>query len=349
MPKHFWFWLLVASTFALFVWALGAVLTPFLTATLLAYALYPAVQALRRLGLPQWLCVTVVEIAFVLTLILLCLLLLPILSKEWPQLQAQLPQLFSQSWQAIMPLMHELGLNPPVDEAALRQWVSVTLNENMSDWSKTLWASARIGGSMALTVIGNAVLIPVVLFYLLLDWQSLLQRAMSLVPRQRVAQVEDFAFETNSVLGQYLRGQLSVMGLLAIYYSAGLYLFGFDLALPLGVFTGLAVFIPYVGFGLGLMLAVLSALLQFDSLMGLVGVAVVYGLGQVIEGFFLTPRLVGQRIGLHPVSVIFALLAFGQLFGFVGVLLALPMSAVLLVAIRRALAAYRASPLFLQH
>jgi predicted PurR-regulated permease PerM len=137
-----------------------------------------------------------------------------------------------------------------------------------------------------------------------------------------------------------------VMVILAAYYSIGLALFGLDLALPIGVFTGLAMFVPYVGFGIGLILAILAGLLQFASIKALVMVAVVYGSGQVIESLFLTPRLVGERIGLHPLAVIFMLLAFGQLFGFIGVLIALPASAVLLVAIRRVRAGYMDSQLY---
>ena len=148
------------------------------------------------------------------------------------------------------------------------------------------------------------------------------------------------------MLGQYLRGQVLVMVLMAAFYSCGLALARFELALPLGVFTGLAIAVPYVGFGIGLVLSLLAALLQFGSLAGVASVLAVYALGQVIEGFFLTPRLVGERIGLSPLAVIFALLAFGQLFGFVGVLVALPASAVTVVALRRARKAYLDSRLY---
>jgi predicted PurR-regulated permease PerM len=136
------------------------------------------------------------------------------------------------------------------------------------------------------------------------------------------------------------------MVVLAIYYSVGLTLFGFDLAVPVGVFTGMAVFIPYVGFGLGLTLALISGVLQFSGWHGVIGVAVVFGIGQLIEGFVLTPRLVGERIGMSPLTVIFALLAFGHLFGFVGVLIALPVSAVLVVAVRRLHDTYLASEIY---
>ncbi len=142
------------------------------------------------------------------------------------------------------------------------------------------------------------------------------------------------------------RGRALVMLIMALFYSTGLALFGLDLALPIGFFTGLAMFIPYLGFGVGLILATLAGALQFASVKALVMVAVVYGTGQVIEGLYVTPRFVGQRIGLHPLAVIFALLAFAQLFGFVGVLVALPASAVLLVAMRRLRASYMASKLY---
>jgi predicted PurR-regulated permease PerM len=161
--------------------------------------------------------------------------------------------------------------------------------------------------------------------------------------RERVG---GFLDECDAVLGQYLRGQLLVMLILAAFYSIALALFGFDLALPVGVFTGLAIFIPYLGYGLGLVLALLAGVLQFASWYGLVAVTVVYGVGQLVESLWLTPRLVGERIGMNPLMVIFALLAFGHLFGFAGVLIALPVSALIVVAARRLQAAYLASPLY---
>jgi predicted PurR-regulated permease PerM len=199
---------------------------------------------------------------------------------------------------------------------------------------------------MLLTLVGFAVLIPVALFYLLLDWKYVVARVLELVPPRLRPGVDSFSHEADEVLGQYLRGQLLVMVTMAVFYSVGLALFGLDLAVPIGVFTGMAMFVPYVGYGVGLALALIAGLLEFASLKSLVMVGVVYGTGQVFESFYLTPRLVGERIGLHPLAVIFALLAFGQLFGFVGVLVALPASAVLLVAIRRARSGYLASKLY---
>jgi predicted PurR-regulated permease PerM len=153
--------------------------------------------------------------------------------------------------------------------------------------------------------------------------------------------------EVDLLLAQYLRGQLLVMLVLAVYYSTALAIAGFDVALPVGIITGLLVFIPYLGFGLGLILALISAILQFQGWHGLVAIGLIYGFGQILEGFFLTPRLVGERIGLNPLAVIFALMAFGQFFGFAGVLLALPCSAILMVAFKHLRASYLESSFYL--
>jgi len=246
----------------------------------------------------------------------------------------------------LSPWLAHQGIHVSLDVASIKAFVLKYLNANAEEGLATLLSSARIGGSVALAIAGNLVLVPVVLFYLLMDWPSIVARVQALIPQRQATSVNAFLEECDGLLGQYLRGQLLVMLVLAVYYAVGLALFGFDLALPVGVFTGLAIFIPYIGFGLGLALALLAGMLQFASLHGLVAVAVVYGLGQVLESLVLTPRLVGERIGLSPLAVIFALLAFGHLFGFVGVLVALPLSAVALVAIKRLRAAYLGSRLF---
>jgi predicted PurR-regulated permease PerM len=186
----------------------------------------------------------------------------------------------------------------------------------------------------------------VVLFYLLLDWPYLLVRIRTLLPRRWEPDVMRLASEIDALLSQFLRGQLLVMFILAAYYATALAIAGFDVALPVGILTGLLIFIPYVGYGIGLLLAIASAMLQFEPGYGLLAVAIIYGTGQVVEGFFLTPRLVGERIGLHPLAVIFALMAFGQVFGFVGVLIALPASAALLVGLKRLRSRYLASDFY---
>jgi len=276
----------------------------------------------------------------------LMLLIVPILAKEIPLMREQAPVLVDRLTVWLQPLLTQFGVNVSLDFSSIKALLLEYLNANFSDAAGSLLSSLKLGGSVALTVIGNAVLIPVALFYLLMDWSRMVGLVMDLVPKRARASVNSFTTEADSVLGQYLRGQFLVMIIMAVFYSLGMFLFGLDLALPIGLFTGLAMFVPYLGFGLGLILATLAGLLQFASIKAVVMVAVVFGIGQVIESLFLTPRLVGQRIGLHPLAVIFALLAFGQLFGFVGVLVALPASAVLVVAIRRVRASYLDSKLY---
>jgi len=339
-------WLGLGLGLALVLWLLAPVLMPFVVAAGLSYVLHPVVEQLVRRRWPRVLAVVLVEVAALLSALAVLLLLVPVLVKELPLLKAQMPPLLDKLDQTLSPWLRQYGIHVNLDVASLKGWLAQLLDANAENWVAAALSSVRIGGSLLLSVIGNAILVPVVLFYLLVDWPRLVDHVRELVPPRLRESAFGFFGECDQMLGQYLRGQLVVMLLLAVYYSAGLAVAGFDLALPVGVFTGLAVAIPYVGFGLGLVMALLAALLQFGTLGGVLAVATIYGLGQLIEGFVLTPRLVGERIGLGPLAVIFALLAFGQLFGFVGVLVALPASAVTVVALRRARSTYLASRLY---
>ena len=347
-------WGFLAAFAALLVWLLAPVLTPFVVAAVLAYALTPLVNRLDKAGrgrVPRLLAVLLVEVLTIVVLLGVALLIVPILAKEMPLMREQVPILFEQLNTALTPFLAQFGIKLSLDVANIKAFVLKYLNANFEDVFGSIMASLKLGGSVAFAIIGNAVLIPVALFYLLMDWERFVATALKAVPARARATFDSFTNEADDVLGQYLRGQLLVMLILAVYYSIALALFGLDLALPIGVFTGLAIFVPYLGFGLGLILAILAGLLEFVASGGpgkaLLMVGVVYGFGQLVESLFLTPRLVGERIGLHPLAVIFALLAFGQMFGFVGVLIALPASAVLLVAIRRGWAGYLQSKLYL--
>jgi predicted PurR-regulated permease PerM len=347
--QHALAWTGLTGVVALVLWLLGPVLMPFVVAAVLAYVLSPLVRGSQRVcggRLPRLAAVVLVEVFFLLLLVALFTLLIPILAHELPRMRDQVPMLVERLQTDIAPWLQAKGIPVMLDSASIKAFVLQTFNTSFDDGFKQALTSLRIGGSVALAVVGNLVLIPVVLFYLLADWQRFVRHVEALVPMPARSAYDSFVTECDDVLGQYLRGQLSVMALLAVYYSVALWGFGLELALPIGVFTGLAVFVPYVGYGVGLALAILAGVLQFAPSEALLMVAVVYGAGQLIESFVLTPRLVGERIGLHPLHVIFALMAFGQLFGFVGVLVALPASAVLLVAIRRLRAQYQASALY---
>ena len=339
-------WLAISLIAGLLIWLLAPVLTPFLIAGVLGYVLHPLVERLASKRLPRVLAVVLVEVTAIVLVLAVMLLIVPILSKQLPLLREQIPLFADRLNAGLSPLLARFGFDVSLDTASIKAFVLKYLDANLEEWIATALSSARIGGSILLAVVGNALLVPVVLFYLLMDWPNLVRRTAALVPPRMRAKVHSFTVDCDAVLGQYLRGQLMLMLTLAVFYSVGLALFGFDLAVPVGVFTGLAVFIPYLGFGLGLLLALISGVLQFTGWHGLVGVAVVYGIGQVLESMVLTPRLVGDRIGMSSLTVIFALLAFGHLFGFVGVLIALPVSAVMVVAVRRLRGVYLASDLF---
>lgn len=344
-------WLAVWLLLLTFLVLLGPVLTPFISAAILAYALHPGVDYLAsikigKFHLPRAVAVIIMMLVLLAVLMALMLIVVPILQKEIPLLQDQIPNFLNKINTLISPKLQEFGITTNLDGSGIKQILSRQLSTSSEEiWSAVL-ASAKVGSIAVLGWLTTLVLIPVVLFYLLLDWHTLLQHLLNAVPRAWVARTIHMTQEVNQLLAQYLRGQLLVMFILALYYSIALTIAKFDVALPIGLITGLLVFIPYVGFGLGLIMALIAAVLQFSNLEGVIAVAIIYSLGQIIEGFFLTPHLVGERIGLHPLIVIFALLAFGQLFGFVGVLLALPASAILSVAFQHVRAHYLSSSFY---
>ena len=346
-------WLAVAIALVALLLQLGRTLAPFIAAAMLAYILNPAVdwlsaKGVRKLALPRPLAVLLVVLLAFAAITMLFLIVIPVVQKEVPLLQDQIPALLSKINAWLAPRLRAYGIHVRIDSTGVKKLLSEYLAGSGEEFWSTVLASVRIGGLALLGWLVTLALVPVALFYLLLDWHAVLLRIETAIPRRWVGKTVAMAREVNALLAQYLRGQLAVMMVLCVYYSVSLGLAGFEVALPVGVITGLLIFIPYVGFGFGLTLALLAAALQFEGARGLLYVVTIYGIGQVLEGFFLTPRLVGERIGLHPLTVIFALLAFGKLFGFVGVLLALPASAVLSVAWRHLRSQYLNSSFYLQ-
>lgn len=344
---------LALALVAAVLWWHAGVLLPFALSMVLAYVLRPGVERLIQARVPRVLAVALSLLMVFLTASVLLLLLVPIVSQLVPMIRSQLPDLLTQAWQVLAPRLSALGVEVPSSMDQVKAQLGELLQTHGSEWGSALWRSAVAGGSGLFALLGYAFLVPMLAFYWLLDWDRLTQAARGLMPWRWRPALNDLLEEVDSLMGQYLRGQALVMLILAVYYSVGLSLFGFELALPIGVFTGLAVCIPYLGFGLGLLLALLAGVLQFAAagegvLQPLVGVAVVYGLGQVVESVALTPRLVGERIGLHPLGVILALMLFGQWLGFWGIVVALPCAACLTVIGRRLLARWRASSGFLR-
>ncbi len=340
-------WTVVA---ALLIWALialGPILTPFVAAAILAYVLAPGVRWLQARGIPRTPAALGVILVALLALLAILLILVPIIQQEVALIRRQFPTLAASISERLLPWLNQtFALSLKLDVASLREWLAGQLADSGEDWFATLLGYARSGWGAALQVLGTLFLVPVVLFYLLTDWPELVARSRQLIPPRWVQPIDEVLDETDTLLGQYLRGQVLVMLSLAVWFSVALLVAGFELWLPIGVLSGLLIFIPYIGFAAGFVFAAIAGMLQLGPLAGAAWVAAIYGLAQVVESTWLTPRLVGERIGLHPVAVIFALLAFGSLFGFVGVLLALPLAAVTAVGLRRLLAAWKASEFY---
>jgi predicted PurR-regulated permease PerM len=337
-------WLGLAVAVVLLLWVLGPSLTPILLSLVFAYLVWPLVGLLERRRVPRSLAAAVTVLVAMLAVTVLVLLLVPIVTTLLPLLRAQWPTLLDKFNHVVTPQLAKWGVVLDVD--TVKAWVVKSLDTNMEDWGQKLLNSARIGGSWLATILGYLVLVPVLVFYLLMESEAVRARAWSLVPLKSREWLAGFLAECNAMLRQYLRGQGLVMVAMALIYALGLAATGLNLAWPIGVFTGLAVFIPYLGYTTGLVLALMSAAIQFSSWHGVAAVAAVYAIGQVLESFVLTPRLVGERIGLSPLAVIVALLVFGEVLGFAGVLVCLPVSALGVVALRHALAAYRGSAFY---
>jgi predicted PurR-regulated permease PerM len=315
---------------------MAEIFTPFLTAFILAYALRPVCLWLEKHRLPRGLAAAL-AVLFGLGLIFFILsLFIGLLKYEIPLIRAQIPNWIANTQTWLGPRLSDLHIN--FDWASLKVDAIQKITEHINENADTLMSSALdtvlLSSSSVIAGFVNAILIIFVMFYLLIDWAHFFGLLRTIVPVRAQDTVHHLAMHTDGLLSQYLRGMLIVVSIMAVYYSAGLALIGVKGAVALGVFTALMIVIPYIGITIGLSLATISALLQFGPNAEVFGVLILFGLGQFIEGFFLTPRLVGERIGLHPVAVLFALLLFGKLFGFFGVLLALPISAVSLVLVK---------------
>jgi len=329
------------------VYLLAPILTPFVLSALLAYVGDPLVDRLEERGLGRTSAVAVVFGVLLLVLLLLLLVFVPLLEQQIASLARLLPRVIDWLQNKALARVGELmGWDPAsVNLGALREVLT-------ANWQKAgglavgLLGNVSQSGLALVAWLGNAVLVPVVTFYLLRDWDVLVGKVRDLLPRSVEPKISEMTGECDAVLAEFLRGQVLVMTALGFIYTVGLWMVGLDLALLVGVVSGLVSFVPYMGFLLGIVMAGIAAFFQFQELLPIIGVAVVFGVGQLVEGTVLTPLLVGDRIGLHPVAVIFAVLAGGQLFGFLGVLLALPVAAVVVVVLRHAHEGYLASDLY---
>ena len=341
-------WAALALAVCWLVWVLAPILTPFVFALMLAWLGDPLVDRLELAGRSRNVAVTLVFTAMALIVLAGLLILVPLMERQIETLIASWPHYRDWFMLTALPWVEQrtgLELTEWLDFGHITQLVR-------DNWDRAGGIAATVLGYLSrsgfavIGVVANVALLPVITFFFLRDWDLLVERVASLIPRDHLDIVSRLARESSDVLSAFLRGQFLVMLVLGVMYGLGLWAVGLDLGILIGLIAGLLTFVPYLGPASGIILGVVAALVQYGDWQHVAGVLVVFGIGQVIESYVLTPKLVGDRIGLHPVAVIFAVLAGGQLFGFLGMLLALPVAAVVNVLLRYAQERYRHSRLY---
>ncbi|WP_298609043.1 AI-2E family transporter [uncultured Thiothrix sp.] len=347
MDSKIWFWLVVLTIATTLFYLLSPMLTPFFVAALLAYLGDPLVDRLENMKLSRTLSVTVVFVVISLIILIFFLFLVPLLEMQIKHLGEKLPGYLD--WSLSMfgtYLQAQLGVDPAILQGEKLKELVASNWQQTGGLIKNVLQTLSKSGFMVVGWLGTLALIPVLLFYLLRDWDNLVAYIHDLLPRSVEPTVSRLAKESDEMLGAFLRGQFMVMIALSILYWLGLSLIGLDFALLIGFIAGLVSFVPYLGLIVGITIAGIAILFQTQDPLNLLWILGVFVVVQVIEGSVLTPWLVGERIGLHPVAVIFAVLAGGQLFGFVGVLLALPVAAILVVIMRHLHETYKQSNVY---
>ena len=341
--REHWPWLLVAALILALLSALGPILTPFVVGAVFAYLGDPIADWLERKGVNRTAGVSIVFGLVTLLLVVLLAILIPMLQEQVTTLIQGLPAGLAWVQETALPKIGiRLPANLQLDGAFVQRWIA-------THWQQAGNAASVVASSglVVLGTLANLALIPVVSFYLLRDWDRLVAWFDGITPHRKQPLVRRLAAECDDVLGSFVRGQLLVMSALALYYAVALWAVGLNLALLVAIIAGLLSFVPYLGFITGFGFALIAMLIQQPELTPVLWITGVFIFGQVLEGNVFTPLLVGEKIGLHPVAVIFAVMAGGQLFGFTGVLIALPVAAVLAVGLRELLRRWYVSPLYL--
>jgi len=344
--KENWPWLLIGLTLLIFTWLLAPILTPFVVGAGLAYIGDPLVDRLERLRLSRTMGVSLVFVVLFGSALLTIGLIVPMLQGQLTVLIHNIPDWLTWVQDVLLP---KLGLKLPrgvqLDAAGLKTLIAQHWS-SAGDILPALWARASQSTGAIMTTVANLLLIPIVAFYLLRDWDLLVAWVRNTIPPRLRPTTDQLARETDEVLSAFFRGQLTVMAALTVYYWVALWLAGLNLALIVGLIVGLVSFVPYLGAVIGIVTAVIAMAVQTQELAPFLWLGLVFAIGQFLESNVFSPWLIGDRIGLHPVAVIFAVMAGGQLFGFIGVLLALPVAAVVAVMLRHTLQHWLQSKLY---
>lgn len=330
----------------LFVWAIAPILLPFILAFVLAYFLDPLAVKLTRRKWNRSLAAGTVVMGFCLFVVTLFLILIPILQTQVLAFMTKVPTIATYVWRKIQALISYSQHKMSVDQMHQLSDAVTQTAYGVLDSIGNGMLSILSGGVALFNVVSLLLITPVVLFYILKDWDHVSKNIKNLIPSKYKADTTSIWREINVTLAGFIRGQVSVCLVLAVFYGVGLSIIGLDLGILIGMLSGILSFIPYFGFLTGVVLSILIALSQGAGWGLWIGLAIVFVVGQILESYVLTPKLVGENVGLHPVWVIFALLAGGVLFGFVGVLVAVPVAAVIGVLVRRAIKWYEASSVY---
>ena len=310
---------------------MNEVLSPFFTAFIIAYLLEPITRKFSSYGISRTLASLISILVGTIILSGIISLVVPIIDNEIDNLKLRLPSMISNGFLYIEPIFSNY-LNIQLDSVEnIREQILEWLRKYSGTASKNFFSMLISGTNLFFNIIGWMVLLPVVIFYLLRDWNKVFPNILEIIPKKNRDVTRNTLIEANDTLKNYLHGQALVITCMSIYYTSLLLIAGYESWFSLGLLSGILVFLPYVGFAFSVILVLLSGLLELGPLYSLISVLLIYGLGQVIEGFFLTPKLVGDKIGLHPLAVIFSLMFFGTLFGFLGLLVALPIASILIV------------------
>lgn len=350
LRTHVYFWLTALAALILFLYLFRGILLPFVAGMGLAYCLDPLADWFERRGFSRMMATIVILVLFLIVFVLALVIIIPLLGAQTASFIERLPGLVSQLQMRLSEI--NAGWLERVmgeDRTAVQQSFSEFLKEG-AGWLTGLLRSVWSGGQAILDIAGLFIVTPVVAFYLLYDWDRMVEKVNSWLPRDNAEIIRSLASEINAALAGFVRGQGLVCLLLGGFYVIGLSLAGLNFGLLIGILAGLLSFIPYVGSITGFLLSIGVALVQFwPDYLNIALVAVIFAAGQFLEGNVLQPRLVGRSVGLHPVWLMFALFAFGSLFGFVGLLVAVPLAAAVGVLVRFALERYLQSSFYKGH
>jgi predicted PurR-regulated permease PerM len=339
--KTFQFWFIVAFFTLAFIWLFNGVLMPFVVGIALAYMLNPLVERMARYKIPRWAAAFIILFVFLFSALIALLFAVPVLIREMFDFIQLLPAMFNkgQEWIATtVPMLEIPNSLADIDKSALSEKAGDILNA-----SKNIMGNVLKGGMAIIGFISALILIPIISFYLMIDWPRLTNKVNDLVPEKNKSRVQSILGDIDASLSGFIRGQLSVCFLLGLFYAIGLSVMGLQYGFFIGVAAGVLSIIPFVGSIFGLVASVGMAFYQFGGWEYPLIAFVIFTVGQLVEGNYLTPKLVGDSVGLHPIWVIFVLMAGGALLGLLGMLIAVPVAAIIAVLLRHGIDQYKQS------